>query len=272
MTDTIDIEALRQAAINAGKCISETTLKRDYRMKLNADAVPVTFYKNRYGQEFPVYRITDCTPMHDKPPRTQAQVEAGKKLAALARQNSRQGRAAALAHKWLNLENALVLDTETTGLDAADQVIEIAVIDKNGLVLLDTRLRPSVPINPEAQGIHGISAERLVDAPNWLDIAPRLRQVLEGRQVIAFNADFDSRLLQQTAQAYGDDYWAWKVVEHCAMGIAASAFREWSPRRNGRISLRSAVSAAGIEWQGEAHSALGDALTTLELVKAIAEL
>lgn len=267
-----DIDALRQAAIEADKCFSETTLRRDYRMKLNDDAAPVTFYKNRFGSEFPVYRIADCTPMHDKPPRTKAQIEAGEKLARFARANSRIGRAAALAHQWLNQENALILDTETTGLESDDQVIEIAVIDKNGNVLFESRLKPSVEINPEAQAIHGISAEHLAIAPTWPDIAAHLKALIENRTVIAFNADFDSRLLQQTANAFGDDYWSWPVVESCAMSIAAQAFRQWSPRGSGRISLSSAVRDAGIAWQGQAHSALGDALTTLELVKAIAEL
>ncbi len=268
----ITLEERRKSAIEANKCFSETTLRRDFRMKLNQDADPVTFYKSRFGHQFPVYRITDSTPMHDKPPRTKAQIEAGEKLAAYSKSNSRIGRAAALAHMWLNQEDALVLDTETTGLNGSDQVIEIAVVDKNGKVLLNTRLRPNVPINPEAQGIHGISAEQWIESPTWPDISTQLKAILENRTVIAFNSDFDSRILQQTANAFGDDYWSWPVVECCAMNIAASAFRQWSPRSSGRISLRSAVMEAGIEWQGEAHSALGDALTTLELVKAIAEL
>lgn len=267
----INLEQLRNKAIQDDMCFSETTLKREYRMKLNPDAVPVKFYKSQYGGQFAVYRITDCTPMPEKRPRTQKQVEAGEKLADLARRNSKTGRAAQQAETWLAVD-PLFIDTETTGIDDNDQVIEIAVVDKSGTVLLETRLRPSVEIQPGAQALHGISAENLVDAPTWTETAPHLRRLFEGRTVIAFNHHFDSRLLQQTAQAHGDNClsWDWQYIELCAMDLAAKAYG--ATNRHGSISLAAAVSAAGIDWQGEAHSAAGDALTTVALVKAIAAL
>src|SRR5690606_37121994 len=46
------------------------------------------------------------------------------------------------ARAWL-AANALILDTETTGLDADAEVVELAVIDCAGAVLLDTLVRPS---------------------------------------------------------------------------------------------------------------------------------
>ena len=115
--------------------------------------------------------------------------------------------------------------------------------------------------------MHGISAEDLTGKPTWPEVAPLLRQVLEGHQVVAFNADFDSRLLQQTAEAFGDDYWSWHVQEHCAMVLAAQAFG--AKNRHGSISLAVAASEAGVDQEG-AHSAKGDALTALRVVQAIA--
>ena len=49
------------------------------------------------------------------------------------------------------------LDTETTGLDNGAQIIEIAIIDGTGDVMVDLRLKPSVPIDERAQEVHGIS-------------------------------------------------------------------------------------------------------------------
>lgn len=261
-----DINTTSDATIQADQCFSTSRLKAEFRLKPGPQAVPVKYYKNTYGMEFPVYRIGDCVPMRPKATPTEKQVEAGKQLAAKARRNSKRGRAALEAKALLNAD-VVFIDTETTGLEGHDQVIEIAVLDASGQVLLDTRLRPSVAISQEAQRVHGISAETLAGAPTWAEIAPPLRRLLEGRQVVAFNADFDSRLLQQTAQAHGNDYWSWQVTEHCAMALAAKAFG--AKNRHGSISLSAAAGESGVD-QEDAHSAKGDALTALRVVQAIA--
>lgn len=265
----ITLEYKRKAAVEADKCFSKTTLRDEYRMKPAPNIEPIKFFKDGFGGHYGIYRIADCVPMRPKRPVTEKQIEAGKKLTALSKLNSKKGKAAITAKAWIAAD-ALFIDTETTGVDGSDEVIELAVVDVSGQVLLNTRLRPTVSINPEAQRVHWIAANELVDAPTWPDIAPRLRLLLEGRQVVAFNHGFDSRLLQQTAKAYEDDYWSWKVAEHCAMAAAVQAFGATS--RYGSISLENAVDAAGVARQGEAHSAVGDALTMLALVKAIAAL
>ena len=60
------------------------------------------------------------------------------------------------------------LDTETTGLDPDhDELLEIAIVDDSGEVLLDTLIKPSTnnPVWPEAEAIHGIAPEMVADAP-----------------------------------------------------------------------------------------------------------
>jgi len=173
---------------------------------------------------------------------------------------------------------AVILDTETTGLDEKGQVIEIAVVDWQGNVLINQRIRPTVPIDAGAQAVHGISATDLDDCPAWPDIAAQVREALEGRPVVIFNADYDTRMLMQTAKAYHDCnggnaaytqavQWIVDLDAHCAMYMAAREYG--ATNKYGTISLANAVIQAGVEWQGEAHSALGDALTTLELVRAM---
>jgi len=53
------------------------------------------------------------------------------------------------------------------------------------------------------------------------------------------------------------------------MSMAAKKYG--STNRYGTISLINAAHRAGIEFEGRAHSAMGDALTTLALVKEIIE-
>lgn len=47
-----------------------------------------------------------------------------------------------------------VLDFETTGLDTP-HVVEVALVGSDGRVLLETLVRPGVPIPTEATEVHG---------------------------------------------------------------------------------------------------------------------
>jgi len=87
---------------------------------------------------------------------------------------------------------------------------------------------------------------------------------------VIYNASYDQRMLYQTAKSTAglDDLdWIINLDTHCAMTMAAREYG--ATNKYGTISLANAVIQAGIEWQGEAHSALGDALTTLELVRVM---
>jgi DNA polymerase-3 subunit epsilon len=165
------------------------------------------------------------------------------------------------------------LDTETTGLDDDAQVVEIAIVDSTGAVLFESLVKPTVPVDPEAAAIHGIGPDRLASAPAWPEIADRVRAVLEGKTVVIFNSDFDTRLLQQTATAHSeamglDAYdeavkWILDLETVCAMYRAADVYG--ATNQYGTISLINAAAAAGVEFQGRAHSAAGDAATTAAL-------
>ncbi len=97
----------------------------------------------------------------------------------------------------------LFLDTETTGLENTAEIIEICIIDHTGQVLIDTLVRPRRPIPAEATRLHGISAEMVEGARPWLHLWPDVEQVLRGRQVGIYNAEFDLRMMQQSHQANG---------------------------------------------------------------------
>lgn len=169
------------------------------------------------------------------------------------------------------------LDTETTGLDDEAQIIEIAIVNDAGAVLFESLVKPTVPVDYEAQEIHGIGPERLATAPAWPDIAEQVRAVLEDKRVVIFNSKFDIRLLQQTATAHAagqgvEAYdaavkWIMKLETVCAMYRAAKVFG--ATNRYGTISLVDAAAAAGVDFQGRAHSAAGDAGTTALLWKAL---
>ncbi len=165
----------------------------------------------------------------------------------------------------------LVLDTETTGLSASDQIIEIAIIDKTGAVRLNQRVKPSVVIPQAATRIHGISEADVADAPSFRQIYIQLSVLLAGQHVIAYNMDFDWRMIQQSAAAYSLPE-PRLAKRDCAMKQYARYKGERNPNgRNYRShKLTEALRREGLTLQ-TAHDALGDARMTLALLRKMAE-
>ncbi|EFT2485915.1 3'-5' exonuclease, partial [Salmonella enterica] len=213
--------------------------------------------------------LTDCVPMRAKRPQTEKQRQASTRLGLQARMKSERGRFAMLAHTWL-AQDPVFLDTETTGLDDTAQALEIGLVNTRGETIFETRLKPTVSIDPAAAAVHGISDDELVSAPSWPDIAQQLQHYIGQRPLVIFNADFDTRILAQTAAAYNDPAcWLDTLTVYCAMRLAAGYYGPTN--RYSTISLASAASQAGLNWSGRAHSAVADAVMTARVVSDIAE-
>ena len=108
-----------------------------------------------------------------------------------------------LAEICVNLTLSVNHDLISASLGDNDQMVEIAIVDSVGTVLFESYVKPIVDIDPEAQAIHGISDDSLADAPEWPEIAEKVRSALDGKTVVIFNAGFDVRILKQTAKAHG---------------------------------------------------------------------
>ncbi|HFL6568371.1 TPA: exonuclease domain-containing protein [Salmonella enterica] len=237
-------------------------------MKPAPGAEPVRMYKSPYGGKYGVWRLADCVPMRAKRPQTEKQRQASARLGLQARMKSERGRFAMQAHTWLALD-PVFLDTETTGLDAGAQALEIGLVNARGERIFETRLKPTVGIDPAAAEVHGISDEDLVRAPSWPDIAQQLQHHIGRRPLVIFYAEFDTRILKQTAAAHNDPAsWLDSLTVYCAMRLAAGYYGPTN--RYGTISLSCAVSQAGLSWIGEAHSAVTDAVMTAQVVNNIA--
>ena len=99
-------------------------------------------------------------------------------------------------------ENPVYLDTETTGLETSDEIIEIAIVDTHGLVIYETFIRPTKLIPPAATNIHHITNEMVQNSPNWADKWPEIRQILVSHPIGMYNAEFDLRMIQQSLAAH----------------------------------------------------------------------
>ncbi|MEB3022934.1 MULTISPECIES: 3'-5' exonuclease [Mycolicibacter] len=112
--------------------------------------------------------------------------------------------AVAFARGMLEPGRAVILDVETASMPGP--ICEIAVIDAaSGLTLLDTLVNPGVAIDPAAYAVHGIGDSE-VTAPGiaaWPTVFGQLCQVVAGRKLLAYNADFDRDMIWADCQRYG---------------------------------------------------------------------
>jgi len=163
----------------------------------------------------------------------------------------------------------VVIDVETTGIGGDAEVIEIAILDANGSTLLNTLVRPTQPIPAEATQLHRITDAMVANAPTWPEIALQYEAIIAGRTFVAYNAQFDERLISQTYQRYGMVV-APEVTTACAMLLYASWNGEWVEGRHGWqwrwIKLGEAARECGVLVEG-AHRALADTQMTLGVLQ-----
>ena len=169
-------------------------------------------------------------------------------------------------------KNPLILDTETTGLGPAAEIVELGIIDVQGQVVFESLVRPITPIPGAATAIHGITNADVAKAPTWAEVHVQVCKVLEGRSVAIYNATFDNRLLAQTAALYGLQV---AVYQPFCVALAYAQYHgEWDVSSTSwkRQRLKNAVAQTAIKTpdEGQAHRAVFDCRLALGVLQAIA--
>ena len=141
---------------------------------------------------------------------------------------SRRDSCGVTARCWLD-QRPIYLDTETTGTGDHDEICEIAIVGPDGETIVDELVRPSRPIPQAATEVHGITDEDVEDAPTMRDLEPELEQVLLSNPVCIYNADYDSRMLHQSATSGWLLDWPHDPSRvHCVMELASRWHGDWS--------------------------------------------
>ncbi len=101
----------------------------------------------------------------------------------------------------------IIFDVETTGTrHDCDQIIELSAQCGLGpdARLKTWRMKPSVPISPGAQRVHGISMDDLADCEPFSAYAPKLHLAFEkAKAIIGYNVSFDLGMIQAEFQRVG---------------------------------------------------------------------
>lgn len=162
---------------------------------------------------------------------------------------------------------ALVLDTETTGLDVRKE----RIVSIGGIPMLGTRrfpaasfdrlINPGIPIPPGSTQIHGIADHMVTDAPPFGDVWPEIAQALEGRVLIGFNTGFDAALIKRELDLLGIDWTPPIILDLRLMADGADIVRD-------NPDLETLAQRLGVDPGGR-HTALGDALVTADVFAAM---
>jgi predicted RNA-binding Zn-ribbon protein involved in translation (DUF1610 family) len=170
--------------------------------------------------------------------------------------------------------NFVVWDSETTDLDG--RFVEIAVVDNFGKVLFNSRIRPGCLITPGAYNVHHIKDEELPSAPAFYEVYQDLRKVLHRKYWVIYNASFDMGILDRETwnseyRHYFEHYPIKPSDYTCAMHLYAAWYGEWHGYYKSYTwqPLDFAARRAAIDLP--THSALGDALRTLEVLYELAD-
>ncbi len=165
----------------------------------------------------------------------------------------------------------LVFDSETTGLGSDAEIVELSLVGAiTGEVYLDTLVKPLSPIPEDATAIHGITNQDVESAPSWPEVHDQFCQLVDGRTVHIYNADYDVRMVNQTSALYQLE--APSIKSRCVMRRYAGLWREENAYRGGWRwqSLTNAVAQQQIDVSGlEAHRSRSDCEMTRRLLERI---
>lgn len=167
-------------------------------------------------------------------------------------------------------QNPIYLDTETTGLNRTDEIVEISVIDDNGLTLFESLVKPIQRIPADTTLVHGITNEDVIGAPSWLIVWTKLRPLLSGRLIVLYNADFDEGMIREANRRSG--FPQEKLNTFDLLKLYSQFQGDWDPRRRAYrfYSLAEAGRQCRISLPN-AHRATADSLLTRALLHYIAD-
>lgn len=165
----------------------------------------------------------------------------------------------------LGRDDTLIVDTETTGVGAHAELIEVVAIDTTGALRLSAMSIPVGPISHETWEIHGLSRRALhaQGARPWPEVHEEFAAVLgRARRVLAWRANFDARVLRQTAAVHN---LALPPVEWADVRPAYVDARARGPH-----SLADAIRREGLRWEGQHHRAEADCRAVLAVMRRMA--
>ena len=157
----------------------------------------------------------------------------------------------------------VVLDTETTGLDASrDAIVSVGAVRCHGqrlyrATVLDLLVDPGRRIPARATAVHGIDDSMVAGKPKIVEVLPAVEALMAGTVVVGHQIGFDLALFEQACRWAGRP---WVPPPRLDILLLSAAL---APDENGH-EIDDQAARMGVNISGR-HTALGDALVTAEL-------
>lgn len=156
----------------------------------------------------------------------------------------------------------VVFDTETTGLEASDRIVQIAGlrIARGRLTgeRFETLVNPGRPIPPLATAIHGITDAMAAEAPDMRAALTAFHHFAEDAVLVAHNAPFDMGMLRAAGPGTGVHFDN-RVLD--TVLLSAMVWGGAVPHTLDALAERLGVAIP----PGLRHTAMGDATATAEI-------
>lgn len=155
--------------------------------------------------------------------------------------------------------DAVAIDNETTSLDPrVARIVEIGAVKLNSGKLSEagafhSLVNPGIKMPEIAQGIHGISDEKVSKAPPFAGIWPAFQNYLGDKILIGHSIGYDLAIFAHEAERAGASFTRPRTLD-------VSLLAQIAEPRLADYSLDSLASWLGVDVR-DRHSALGDALT-----------
>lgn len=159
------------------------------------------------------------------------------------------------------------IDFESAGSapGRTDEPVQIAVAHLRGgeiSKLLNSYVRPGVPVTWAAKAVHGISDEMVADAPRLLDLWPSIQKAMGGCWVVAHGAATEKRFLRVFPfHSFGP--WVDTLVLARAVYPQLASHALGDIIANLGLNQDPTIAAPGFRW----HDAESDALASLVLLR-----
>ncbi|MFT4542781.1 MAG: DNA polymerase III epsilon subunit family exonuclease [Planctomycetota bacterium] len=168
----------------------------------------------------------------------------------------------------LKMDRPLIaLDTETANSKGAPHLLELAavrVIDGEIEDSFNSLVCPSIPIDPEAEAIHGIDEDAIRTAPETADVLNKFTEWVGDDWMVAHNAGADTRVLGFAYRRFGVD----EMPEGPVLDSLALSQRYMPEAPDHKLATLS--EELMLEDVGH-HRALPDAVTCWKVVEACLE-
>jgi CBS domain-containing protein len=163
--------------------------------------------------------------------------------------------------------DAVAVDTETTGLDAAKaRIVQLAGVaitlgKPRSAEAFTTLVDPGEPISPSSTAIHGISDEMVRGAPRFAEALLHFERFCAGRLLIGHSIGFDLAVLKHEARRGGV---TWKKPRTLCVRLLGEVANPRLPNE----SLDALAAWLGVTVH-DRHTAAGDAQAAAEIFTAL---